>query len=84
MNYISFLGLITLIASAWVISLYKSDIKIKPIIWGISLQLIFALIILREDYMSFIGMGILILFKYKPINANLRFKALPSLGITFS
>ncbi len=59
MNYISFLGLITLIASAWLISLYKTDIKIKPIIWGISLQLIFALIILREDYMSFIGMGIL-------------------------
>ena len=59
MNYISLLGLLALIGSAWAISVYRSDIKIKPIIWGISLQLIFALIILRQDYMSFIGMSIL-------------------------
>ena len=59
MNYVSFLGLLTLIGCAWAISVYRTDIKIKPIIWGISLQLIFALIILRQDYMSFIGMSIL-------------------------
>ena len=59
MNYISLLGLLTLIGCAWAISVYRTDIKIKPIIWGISLQLIFALIILRQDYMSFIGMSIL-------------------------
>ena len=59
MNYISLLGLLTLIGCAWAISVYRADIKIKPIIWGISLQLIFALIILRQDYMSFIGMSIL-------------------------
>jgi len=59
MNYISLLGLLTLIGCAWAISIYRTDIKIKPIIWGISLQLIFALIILRQDYMSFIGMSIL-------------------------
>ena len=59
MNYISLLGLLTLIGCAWAISVYRTDIKIKPIIWGISLQLIFALIILRQDHMSFIGMSIL-------------------------
>ena len=72
MNYVSFLGLLTLIGCAWAISVYRTEVKIKPIIWGISLQLIFALIILREDYMSFIGMSILgvllILYNFKNEN----------------
>jgi CNT family concentrative nucleoside transporter len=75
MNYISILGLLTLLGSAWTISLYRSDVKIRPIIWGISLQLIFALIILREDYMSFVGMSILgvllIMYNHKNFDKKL-------------
>ena len=59
MNYISLLGLIVLLGIAWLLSYHKSEIKFRPIAWGIGLQLILALIILREDYWSFIGMSFL-------------------------
>ncbi len=59
MNYISILGLLVLLGGAWLMSYHRSDVKLRPIIWGISLQLLFALIILREDMGSFIGMCVL-------------------------
>ena len=59
MNYISILGLLVLLGSAWLLSYHRSDVKLRPIIWGIGLQLLFALIILREDMGSFIGMSLL-------------------------
>ena len=59
MNFISILGLLLLLGLAWALSYHKREINIRPIIWGIGLQLIFALIILREDHWSFIGMSIL-------------------------
>ena len=70
MNYISIIGLLVLLGSAWLMSYHKSEIKIRPIIWGISLQLIFGLIILREDYMSFIGMSLLSLLIITYIHQN--------------
>ena len=59
MNFISILGLFLLLGLAWALSYHKREINIRPIFWGIGLQLIFALIILREDHWSFIGMSIL-------------------------
>ena len=59
MNYISILGLFTLLGAAWLLSYHRTDVKLRPILWGISLQLLFALIILREDIGSFIRMCIL-------------------------
>ena len=59
MNYISILGLLVLLGGAWLLSYHRSDVKLRPIIWGIGLQLLFGLIILREDMGSFIGMSLL-------------------------
>ena len=59
MNFISILGIFLLLGIAWALSYHKREINIRPIFWGIGLQLIFALIILREDYWSFIGMSLL-------------------------
>jgi len=59
MNFISIIGLLLLLGLAWLLSYHKREINIRPIFWGIGLQLIFALIILREDYLSFIGMSLL-------------------------
>ena len=59
MNFISILGLLLLLGLAWLLSYHKDEVNIRPIFWGIGLQLIFALIILREDHWSFIGMSIL-------------------------
>ena len=59
MNFISIIGLFVLLGIAWLISYHRSEIKFRPIIWGISLQFLFALIILRDDKWSFLGMIIL-------------------------
>ena len=75
MNYISLIGLLILLGAAWLLSYHRTEVKIKPILWGIGLQLIFALIILREDYMSFIGMTLLsiliIIYMHQKDNENL-------------
>jgi CNT family concentrative nucleoside transporter len=44
---------------AWAISLDRRDLRFRSILWGIGLQFLFALIILREDVWSFVGMGVL-------------------------
>ncbi len=59
MHIISILGLFTLLGIAWLLSYHKTKIRLKPILWGVGLQFLFALIILRNDKFSFIGMGIL-------------------------
>ncbi|SVB41922.1 uncharacterized protein METZ01_LOCUS194776, partial [marine metagenome] len=53
------MGILVLLGLAWLMSYHKSEIKIRPIIWGLSLQLLFALIILSDDKWSFLGMIIL-------------------------
>ena len=59
MNLISLAGLVTLLGIAVALSYNFKQIKLRPIIWGLSLQFLFALIILRDDYLSFTGMGVL-------------------------
>ena len=59
MNAISLLGLVVLLGIAWLLSLHRSRINFRSIFWGIGLQFLFAVIILREDYWSFVGMSIL-------------------------
>ena len=61
MNLISIIGLVALLSIAWGLSYYRTEIKLKPIAWGIGIQFLFAMIILRKDMLSFIGMGILCL-----------------------
>ncbi len=59
MNFISIIGLVVLLGIAWLMSYHRDSVNIKAIIWGISLQFLFALIILRDDYWSFVGMAVL-------------------------
>lgn len=59
MQLVSGLGLVALLGIAWAISYHRREVKLRPIIWGIGLQLLFALIILRQDLWSFVGMSAL-------------------------
>ena len=61
MNFISILGLLALLGLAWILSYHHKQVRVRPIFWGLSLQFLFALIILRDDYWSYVGMGILAL-----------------------
>jgi CNT family concentrative nucleoside transporter len=58
MSLISILGLLALLGIAWAISYDRRGVRLRPVLWGLGLQLIFALIILRADEWSFVGMGV--------------------------
>jgi len=59
MNFISILGLVVLLGIAWAMSYHRREVSLRPVLWGIGLQFVLALIILRKDYWSFVGMTIL-------------------------
>lgn len=61
LKLVSLLGLVVLLGLAWAISYHRRQVNPLQIIWGIGLQVVFALIILRGDLWSFIGMCILAL-----------------------
>jgi len=61
MNLVSILGLVVLLGLAWAMSYYRREVNLRPILWGIGLQFVLALIILRQDYWSFVGMAVLAL-----------------------
>lgn len=59
MNFVSILGLVVLLGLAWAMSYHRREVSLRPVFWGIGLQFVLALIILRKDYWSFVGMTIL-------------------------
>ncbi len=59
MNFVSFLGLLVLLGIAWLMSYHRRSVNFKTVLWGLGLQSLFAVIILREDVWSFIGMAVL-------------------------
>jgi CNT family concentrative nucleoside transporter len=56
---ISLLGLLALLGIGWVISYHRTRVPWRTLIWGLALQFLFAVIILRADAWSFVGMGLL-------------------------
>ena len=64
MHLIGLLGIFALLGLAWVMSYHRRSVKLSIVAWGIGLQVLFAVIILRDDAWSFVGMtvfGLLIL-----------------------
>ena len=59
MNLISILGLVVLLGLAWSMSYHRWDVNLRTVFWGIGLQFVLALIILRQDFWSFVGMAVL-------------------------
>ena len=59
MRLIGVLGMLVLLGLAWAMSYHRRDVKLRIVFWGLGLQFLFAVIILRQDYWSFIGMGVL-------------------------
>jgi CNT family concentrative nucleoside transporter len=56
MNIVSLFGLLALLGIGWAMSYHRKEVKLRPIVWGLGLQFVLALIILRQDVWSFIGM----------------------------
>jgi CNT family concentrative nucleoside transporter len=57
MRFIGLIGVLVLLGLAWALSYHRRDVRLRVVFWGLGLQFLFALIILREDEWSFIGMG---------------------------
>jgi len=57
MQLISVLGLLALLAIAWAMSYHRTKVRLRTVVWGIGLQFLFAVIILRQDWWSFAGMA---------------------------
>lgn len=58
MSLVSLLGLLALLGLAWALSYHRRVLPVRTILWGLGLQFLFAVIILREDFLSFVGMGV--------------------------
>ncbi len=59
MNLVPVLGLLTLLAIAWALSFHRREVRLRPVLWGLALQLLLALTILRQDAWSHAGMVVL-------------------------
>ncbi len=59
MNFVPILGLLTLLALAWALSIHHREVRLRPVLWGMALQLLLALAILRRDAWSYAGLGAL-------------------------
>ena len=59
MRFVSVIGLVVLLALAWGLSVNRRGIKLRPVVWGLGLQFLFAVIILQENAWSFVGMALL-------------------------
>jgi CNT family concentrative nucleoside transporter len=59
MRFIGVLGILALLGLAWAMSYHRRDVKLRIVFWGLGMQFLFAVIILRQDSWSFVGMGVL-------------------------
>ena len=49
-RFTGFLGLVVILAVAWLFSTHKRDIKLRIIAWGLGLQFAFAVLVLKTDF----------------------------------
>jgi len=59
MQLVSVLGLVVILGLAWALSYHRRQVRLRPVAWGVALQLLFAVIVLRQDALSFAGMVVL-------------------------
>jgi CNT family concentrative nucleoside transporter len=86
---ISFVGLMTLLGIAYALSNNRGAINRRTILWGIGLQLILALMILKEGTLSFVGMfmmiGLILVYLFESTGQSrgwrLPFTAIAVLGL---
>src|SRR5689334_11605964 len=66
-RFTGFLGLAVILGTAWLFSTHKRAIKLRLIAWGMSLQLLFALLVLKTDFgkvFQWIGGGVNAMLDY--------------------
>ena len=61
MRFFGIIGLLTLLGFAFILSKHKKKIRLQTILWGISLQFLLAIIILCQNWLSWVGMYIFLI-----------------------
>jgi CNT family concentrative nucleoside transporter len=66
-RFTGFLGLAVILGVAWLFSTHKKAIKLRLIAWGMGLQILFALLVLKTDFgkvFQWIGSGVNSMLEY--------------------
>src|SRR5712692_4120785 len=49
-RYTGVLGILAILASAWLFSTHRGAIKLRVIVWGLGLQITFAVLVLKTEF----------------------------------
>jgi CNT family concentrative nucleoside transporter len=89
-RYTGFLGLVVILAFAWLCSKHKRAIRMRTVAWGLGLQFAFALLVLKTPFsqvLRAISTGVAALFGYANVGSAFVFGKLAdsdSMGVIFA
>jgi len=75
-RFTGLLGLVVILGIAWLLSKRKRAIKLRILLWGLSLQFAFALLVLKTDFgklFQVIGVGVNAMLNYAEAGSNFVF-----------
>jgi CNT family concentrative nucleoside transporter len=89
-RYTGFIGLVVILAFAWLCSTHKRSIRLRTVAWGLGLQFAFALLVLKTPFsqvLRAISAGVAALFGYANVGSAFVFGKLAdsdSMGVIFA
>src|ERR1700734_3633124 len=75
-RFTGLLGLVVILAVAWLFSAHKRAIKLRIVLWGVGLQVLFALLVLKTDFgkiFQTLGAGVNAMLNYAEAGSNFVF-----------
>jgi CNT family concentrative nucleoside transporter len=85
-RFTGLLGLAVILAVAWLLSTHRKSIKLRIVLWGLGLQLAFALLVLKtpfRDVIQKISAGVAAMFKYAEAGSTFVFGKLGAYDASF-
>ena len=77
-RFTGFLGLVVILAAAWSFSTHRREVKLKLLAWGLGLQFLFAILVLKTDFgkvFQAIGAGVNAMLGYCEAGTSFLFGA---------
>jgi len=85
-RFTGLLGLVVILAVAWLFSTHKRQIKLRLIVWGMGLQILFAVLVLKTDFgivFKRIGDGVNAMLEFAEVGSQFLFGPLGTKGGPF-
>jgi concentrative nucleoside transporter, CNT family len=85
-RYTGLLGLLAILAIAWLSSTHKREIKLRIVLWGMGLQFAFAVLVLKTDFgklFQAVGAGVNAMLEYAEAGSSFVFGPLGAKGGPF-